>query len=135
MSATRVFGNLFLWKRRDLSFDHGADARNGSTAKPPREHPLTDRRKRTATQGLRHDAFGVRSALGGNDDSNTTAFQYAGAWGSQREEAPGLGPDLLHHRYSHAEAERVITRDPIWWARLRIRRSRRHWGPDGACLR
>ena len=77
---------------------------------------LTDESGATPTAALRYDAYGGRSASGGTDPAHPTDHQYAGAWGYQREETPGLGLDYLYQRYYDPQASRFITRDPIRWA-------------------
>ncbi|HEV8574916.1 MAG TPA: RHS repeat-associated core domain-containing protein [Dehalococcoidia bacterium] len=66
---------------------------------------------------LNFDAFGNRSSTGGVDPLPSTPFEFAGAWGYQREyetaSEPGVGLQYLEQRYYDAAVGRFITPDPI----------------------
>jgi RHS repeat-associated protein len=69
---------------------------------------------------LNFDAFGNRSSTGGVDPLPSTPFEFAGAWGYQREyetaSEPGVGLQYLEQRYYDAAVGRFISPDPIGFA-------------------
>jgi RHS repeat-associated protein len=66
-----------------------------------------------APSAARYDAYGNRSALGGTDGPHPTDYQYAGAWGYEREAEEALGLDYLYQRYYDPQVGKFISRDPI----------------------
>src|SRR5439155_3794789 len=69
----------------------------------------------SAPSSMRFDAFGLRTKASGVDGPNSTASQFAGAHGYEREPSGGgeLGLDYLYQRYYDAALGKFISPDPI----------------------
>jgi RHS repeat-associated protein len=69
---------------------------------------------------LNFDAFGNRGGTGGVDPVPSTPFEFAGAFGYQREyetaSEPGVGLQYLEQRYYDPAVGRFISPDPIGFA-------------------
>ena len=68
----------------------------------------------TTPSRMRFDAYGVPTQLDGADGWDATEYQYAGAWGYEREpHGRRMGLDYLYQRYYDPAVGKFISADPI----------------------
>ncbi len=68
----------------------------------------------TTPSRMRFDAYGLPTQLEGADGWDATEYQYAGAWGYEREpHGSRLGLDYLYQRYYDPAVGKFISADPI----------------------